>query len=270
MNRFTQPGCTALVTGAASGLGKGLADALAARGLAVLYTDINAQGAAQAAEATGSAYAELDVTDAAAFAACIERFTAQHGKLDCIINNAGFAVAGEARDTTPADYRQIVEVNLMGVVNGALPAYQRMAKQGGGQVVNIASLAGLSPFPMCASYAMTKAGVVNFSHTLRCEGAGLGVQVSVVCPSFIETSIFDNARYIGHDKTTLQAMIPFPTMSLRKAVKATLKGIDANQATIVFPFHAQLLWSVTRLLQKVPNPVTNKMMREVRSGRKPG
>jgi short-subunit dehydrogenase len=265
MNRYTQSGCVALVTGAASGLGKGLADALAARGLTVLYADINATAVAQAAAATQSESAVLDVADTDAFAACINSLVARHGRLDLIINNAGFAVAGEALHTTPHDYRRIVDVNLMGVVNGALPAYQLMAKQGGGQIVNIASLAGLTPFPLCASYAATKAAVVNFSHTLRCESIGLGVQISVVCPSFIDTPIFDHATFVAQDKNTLQTMIPFPSMPLEKAVRATLRGIDANQATIVYPFHAKLVWWATRLFQMVPNPVTSKMMRDVRA-----
>jgi NAD(P)-dependent dehydrogenase (short-subunit alcohol dehydrogenase family) len=266
MNPYLQPGCTALVTGAASGLGKGLADALAKRGLKVLYADIN-PAVEQAAQATDSASAVFDVADSAAFAACIDAVVAKHGKLDCIINNAGFALAGEARDCTPEDYRRVVDVNLMGVVNGSLPAYRQMAKQGGGHVVNIASLAGLTPFPMCASYAMTKAGVVNFSHTLRCEGAGLGVRVSVVCPSFIDTPIMENARYIGQNKERLKQSIPFPTLPLDKAVQKTLGGMDKNHATIVFPFHAKLLWRLTRYFHRIPNPVTNKMMRDIRAAR---
>lgn len=264
MNRYLQRGCSAIVTGAASGFGKGLADALVERGLKVLYTDINAAAVEAAATATGAAWQMLDVTDAAAVARCIDAFAARYGKLDLIINNAGFAVAGEARDTSPADFRQIVEVNLMGVVNGALPAYQRMVAQGGGHVVNIASLAGLVPFPLCASYAMTKAGVVNFSHSLCCEGAALGVQVSVVCPSFIDTSIFDNARYVKQDKSALTSMLVFPMMRLDQAVRATLAGIERQQATIIFPFHARLLWRLTRLWHQVPNFLTNLMLRKLR------
>ena len=265
MNRYLQPGCTAIVTGAGSGFGKGLADALIKRGLTVLYTDINASAVEAAAHATGAAWQVLDVTDANAVAGCIDTFATRHGKLDLIVNNAGFAVAGEARDTSPADYRRIVEVNLMGMVNGALPAYQRMVAQGGGLVVNIASLAGLVPFPLCASYAMTKAGIVNFSHTLRCEAAAFGVQVSVVCPSFIDTSIFDHAQYVKQDQRSLKSMLLFPMMTLEKAVRITLAGLERRQATIVFPFHARLLWRTTRLLQQVPNPITNLLLRRARA-----
>lgn len=275
MNRHTQTGCTAIVTGAASGLGRGLADALVARGLHVVYADVNGDGATWAAASApgpGSAQAAtLDVSDAGAFAALIEGVIATRGRLDLLINNAGFAVTGEARDTPLHDWRRIVDVNLMGPVHGTLHAYQRMAAQGGGQIVNIASLAGLVPAPLLAAYAMTKGGVVQLSHALRCEGAGLGVQVSVVCPSFIKTSIFANARY--HNTTrgaTETLMARIPVMDLEPAVRATLAGIDANQATIVFPWHARLLWRATRLMPRVPNPITDMLMRRFRAGRNAG
>ena len=265
MNKFIQRGCTAIVTGAASGLGKGLADALVARGLTVLYTDINAGGVQAAATATDSAWEVLDVADTDAVAACIDRFATQHGKLHLIINNAGFALAGEALHTSAHDYKRVVDVNLMGVVNGSLPAYQRMAAHGGGHVVNIASLAGLVPFPFAASYALTKAGVVNFSHSLRCEGEALGVQVSVVCPAFIETQIFDNAQTRNMDRAQIKAENPLPSMPLAQAVTNILKGVDRNQATIVFPFHAKLLWWLVRMLPIHPNAITRKMVSKARA-----
>ena len=110
-----------------------------------------------------------------------------------------------------------------------------MTRQGGGQIATIASLAGLLPTPMSIPYATTKAGLVNFSHTLRCEGQGLGVQVSVICPSFIETGIFENARYRGIDKGGLRSLIPLPFLTVEQAVRKMLAGVDANKATIVFP-----------------------------------
>lgn len=267
-NGFMQPGCTALVTGAGSGFGKGLAHALAQRGLKVLYTDINAATAEQAAKETNSRWAVLDVADADAFKACIDGIVAEHGRFDLIINNAGFAVAGEARDTQPSDYRRIVEVNLMGVVNGALPAYQQMVKQGGGHIVNIASLAGLAPFPFAASYAMTKAGVVNFSHTLACEAEDFGVKVSVVCPSFIRTPIYDNATFVKQDKEELLSAIILPWMPIEDAVKATLRGVEKQRTTIIFPFHARLLWWASRLVHWIPHPFTQAIVRKARASRR--
>jgi NAD(P)-dependent dehydrogenase (short-subunit alcohol dehydrogenase family) len=268
MNRFTQTGCVALVTGAASGLGKGLADAYAARGLQVVYADIDEAGAHAAARAAGPGCeaAALDVADAKACVALIDDIAARKGRLDLLVNCAGFAVAGEALFQTPQDWRRIVEVNLLGNVYCALHAYRQMARQGGGQIATIASLSGLLPSPMLASYGTTKAALVSFSHSLRCEGAGLGVGVSVICPSFIETRIFDNASYRQTSQQALRELIPLPLMTADKAVDRMLAGIDGNRATLVFPVHARLLWLAQRLLPMIPNPLTNHLMRKLRNG----
>jgi short-subunit dehydrogenase len=271
-NPHLQAGACAIVTGAASGLGQGLADALMARGMNVMYADIRldaAQAAALQANARHSceraSAAALDVADSGAFARLIQDFTAKCGRLDLIINNAGFAVAGEALVSQPEDYRRIVDVNLMGVINGTLPAYQQMAQQAhGGHIVNIASLAGLVPFPFAAGYATTKAAVVGFSNTLRCEGESLGVKVTTLCPSFIDTRIFENATYLQLDAPTVKKSNPLPTMRLDEAVAHALRGIEKNVDTLVFPFHAKLLWWLTRLHHRLPNPFTNLMVKKAR------
>ena len=275
MNRHTRKGCTAIVTGAASGLGKGLADALVARGLHVVYADINGDAASAAVAASkgpgGAQAATLDVADADAFGGLIDGVISARGRLDLLVNNAGFAVGGEARDTPLEDWRRIVEVNLMGVVHGSLHAFQRMALQGGGQIVNIASMAGLVAVPLMAAYAMTKGGVVQLSHSLRCEGAGLGIRVSVVCPSFITTSIFANARYRNTTRAATEALLQqLPFVEVETAVRATLAGVDADQATIVFPRYARLLWLATRLVPWIPNPITDRVMRRFRERRGAG
>ena len=266
MNRHTKAGCVALVTGAASGLGKGLADAYAARGLRVVYADINEAGALAAAAAAGGSCegVKLDVADAVACQALVDDIVARKGRLDLLFNCAGFAVSGQAQNITVEDWRRIVDVNLLGNVHCALAAYKQMAIQGGGQIASIASLAGLLPTPMSIPYATTKAGLVNFSHTLRCEGDGLGVQVSVICPSFIDTNIFENAQYREIDRQSLLSLIPLPFLTVDQAVHKMLAGVDANKATVVFPLHARLLWWGQKLLPVMPNFVHRAVMKKVR------
>jgi NAD(P)-dependent dehydrogenase (short-subunit alcohol dehydrogenase family) len=250
MNRYTQAHCTAVVTGAASGLGKGLADAYAARGLRVVYADIDRAGAQAAALAAGARCEAvvIDVADAAACSALIDGVVARHGRIDLLFNCAGFAFAAEVQHTEPDDWRRLVDVNLMGSVQCAVRAYRHMVRQGGGQIATIASLAGLLPMPVSAGYATTKAGLVNFSHSLRAEGAGLGVQVCVICPGFVETRIFDNAQYRELDQATLRRYVKVPFMAVDDAVRRIVRGVDANRATLVFPWHARLAWWIQRLL----------------------
>jgi NAD(P)-dependent dehydrogenase (short-subunit alcohol dehydrogenase family) len=182
----------ALVTGAARGLGLEIARALAARGLAVHLTDVDAGAAEAAAEALGGrAFASpLDVRDPdachAAAAATVER----EGSLDVWVNNAGVLVTGHVWDHAPDTRRTLFEVNALGTVNGTLAALERMRAVGRGQVINVVSLAGLGAPPGEALYAATKHAAIAFSlgalADLRRAGFS-AIHVSAVCPDGIWT-----------------------------------------------------------------------------------
>jgi NAD(P)-dependent dehydrogenase (short-subunit alcohol dehydrogenase family) len=264
-------GKNVVVTGAASGIGRGLAQALAARGARLTLADINLAGAqAVAAEierAGGKASAvQLDVGDEAAFSRVLDAVQ----PLDYLFNNAGYAMLGESRDMPYADWKRLVEVNLLGVIAGSLAAYRRMAQQGHGHVVNVASLAGLLGSPLMTAYSMTKSGVVMFSRMLRSEGEELGVRVSVVCPSFIQTGIFDNSKYAAAPKDEVVKQIPFPVMPLAPAIERIVAGVERNEAVIVFPGHARFLWLLLRWLPALSRPLERKALRDFRAIRKPG
>ena len=240
-------GKAAFVTGGASGIGRGLCEALAARGAEVTVADIDLDGARAVAEGIvrsgGKARAlQLDVSDGEAFARALDA----PGRLDYLFNNAGFAIVGEVRDMDLAAWRRIVDVNLMGVVAGSLAGYKIMVRQGSGHIVNTASLAGLAGMPGGAAYATTKAAVVMFSRMLRAEGEGLGVKVSASCPGFVRTAIFDHAQYLHVDKEGVLQLIPLPIIALATAIEDILAGVERNDALIVFPFYARLLWRLMR------------------------
>ena len=168
-------GRVAIVTGAASGIGKALAGALARRGATVVLADIDEGGAKAAADALAAgppgrvSGVALDVTDAEAVASLVERVAQDHGHLDFLFNNAGIAVAGPVRELTLAHWNRTIDVNLRGVIHGVVAAYPIMIRQGHGHIVNTASLAGLLPAPMLTPYGMTKHGVVSLSESLRME-----------------------------------------------------------------------------------------------------
>jgi NAD(P)-dependent dehydrogenase (short-subunit alcohol dehydrogenase family) len=260
----------AFVTGGASGIGRGLCEALAARGAELTVADIDFAGAQAVAagilRAGGKARAlRLDVADGDAVARALEAA----GRLDYVFNNAGFAIVGEVRDSDFASWRRIVDVNLMGVVAGSLAAYKVMVRQGSGHIVNTASLAGLAGMPAGAAYAMTKAGVVMFSQMLRAEGAALGVRVSAACPGFIRTPIFEHAQYLRVDKARMLKSIPLPIIALAPAIQGILAGVERNDALIVLPFYARLLWRLLRWFPFLAGPVNRKAMAQVRRLRTP-
>lgn len=265
-------GKIAIVTGAASGIGRGLAEALSARGATVVLADLDDLGARAAAEgivnAGGNAEARhLDVADHAAVERLVESTAAAHGRIDFMFNNAGFGIFGETRDMEFAHWRRIVDVNLLGVIAGATAAYRVMVRQGSGHIVNIASVAGLSGFPLFNAYSTTKAGVVMFSSMLRAEGEGLGVRVSAVCPGFIRTGIYDGATYLHADAEEVRRL-PFPMMDLAPAIERIMAGVEGNRGMIVFPFYARLGWWLARWLPGASAPLHRRVLERFRRIRK--
>jgi NAD(P)-dependent dehydrogenase (short-subunit alcohol dehydrogenase family) len=184
----------AVVTGAASGIGRATALALGARGLTVICADVDEERAAEA----GVPY-RVDVSDAPA----MERFAAwvreEYGAPAVLVNNAGIGIGGSFFDHTVADWRRIVDVNLMGVVHGCLYFGPHLLERGRGHIVNVASAAAYTPTRVLPAYGATKAGVLMLSESLRAELSGTGVGVSAVCPGFIATGIYRAARYAGVD-----------------------------------------------------------------------
>lgn len=271
MDRFR--GMVAIVTGGASGLGRALCEELGRRGAVVVVTDVDEPGARAVAagiEAAGgrASAARLDVRDAAAVTALVEGTAAAHGQLDLMINNAGVAVTGEAQDLGLEHWRRVVDVNLWGVIHGATAAYAVMTRQGSGHIVNVASLAGLSGFPTVSPYATTKFAVVGLSQSLRAEGEDLGVKVSVVCPGFLQTAIYDNGTYVGSRKEDALAQVKLKMMDAGRAARLTLDGVARNRAFIVFPFYTRLLWWLVRLSPSIAAPLHRATVRGFRTSRR--
>lgn len=236
----------AVVTGAASGIGRALAGALVARGATVVLADLNGPGAASAAAALGdrAGAATVDVTDAAAVQGLVEGTVAQYGRLDLLFNNAGIGGGGPVEDLDLATWRQVVGVDLLGVVHGVAAAYPVMVRQGSGHIVNTASLAGLVPAPHLAPYAAAKHAVVGLSVTLRVEAAVHGVRVSAVCPGPVETPLLDAPGPVDARKLLTSALgQPYPAGRLAEEV---LDGVAEDRALIVAPESARDAWSAYR------------------------
>ena len=265
----------ALVTGAGSGIGRGVALELARRGAIVVCADLNgttAEATANDARVAGgrASAAQLDVADRQAYADLVERIVGSNGRLDYLFNNAGIAVGGDVRDIAHEQWKRIVDVNLWGVIHGIEAAYPRMAERGSGHIVNTASVAGLVPFTTMTPYSMTKHAVVGLSLSLRAEAAALGVKVSALCPAFIETGIFAAAHLARTDKEAavkrLQIFKPIP---LETAVRKILRGVERNKALIVFPLYAHVMWWLQRLHSTALQPVMRDMIAKVRAVREP-
>lgn len=181
-----------LVTGAGSGLGAAIAEGLGRHGARVIATDVSADAAAHTAERVrsggGQAWAQvLDVTDRAGVGACAERFEAQHGPIDVLVNNAG--VSGRARIDEPEVveiWDRIVAVNLQGVFN-VTQAFVPGLKRSRGCIVNVASIIAFVSGQSTAGYAAAKAGVRSLTQVLARDLAPHGVRANAVAPGLMLT-----------------------------------------------------------------------------------
>ena len=263
-------GKVSIVTGAASGIGKALCEELGRKKAVVVAADINTEGVRKVASKISkdggkSIAANLDVSQSEYVAEFINKTANEYGRLDYIFNNAGISVWGEVRDMDLSHWEKVIAVNLMGVVYGTSAAYSLMVKQGFGHIVNIASIAGLIGFPTNISYATSKSAVIGLSRSLRFEGAELGVKVSVVCPGYIDTGIYDASTYLRADRKKVIANIKFKMMDVKKAAQLILKGVTRNKAVITFPFYAVLLWWFYRLNPSLLNPFIRKTVMDFRA-----
>ncbi len=179
------------VTGAAHGIGRATAEALAARGARVGIGDLDAPAARATAAGIGrgAVGAALDVTDRASFAAFLAGIEAAHGPLDVLVNNAGVMHVGAFLDESDAWSRRQVDVNLHGVICGMRLALGPMVARGSGHVVNVASMAARIGVRHEAVYAATKWAVAGLSESVRQELRGTGVELSVVHPGIVRTAL---------------------------------------------------------------------------------
>ena len=244
-------GRVALITGGASGIGLGMAQAFLAAGMKVAIADIDQAALAEAAAgpATGALPVALDVTQAAAWQAALDAVDARLGPVSLLCNNAGLG-QGRRADGGPvlmADmpeevWKLVIDTNLHGTYLGIRAAVPRMIAAGrGGHVVNTASMAGLIAPGGLTAYAASKYAVVGLSEALRAELAPQGIGVSVLCPGAVSTNFYITSAVrrdaiMGEDAT--QAFAPgrtdsAPRMDPRNVGEHVVRSLRANHLYIM-------------------------------------
>ena len=266
-------GKVAIVTGGGSGIGEAVSRELARRGARVIIADIDDDAAkrvaATIADGGGQATAShVDVSQEQDITRLVQDTAAAYGRLDFQFNNAGIAIAGDARDLTPGQWRQVLDVDLYGVLYGTLAAYPIMAGQGFGHIVNTSSGAGLVPTPLNAPYCTAKHGVVGLSLSLRLEGADLGVKVSVVCPGYVRTKIFSTAFMVNMPREVAnRAPGRVKMVEAAQAARVILDGVARNRAVIAFPGYIRLAWRTSCLFPRLLDRAAPRQIRDIRSYR---
>lgn len=185
----------ALVTGAGGGLGRGIAGRLAEKGARLVLADLDAGAIQKTAEALGSDEAsvfglKVDVSDRDSVKTCVQDAREHFGRIDILVNNAGWDRAGPFLEGDPADWRQIIDINLGGVLNFCYEVAPEMQERGSGRIINIGSDAARVGSSAEAVYSAAKGGIVSFSKSLARELAKSQVTVNAICPGPADTRLF--------------------------------------------------------------------------------
>lgn len=259
-------GRSVLLTGAASGIGRALALRLVACGATVHAADMNAAGlAALAAEAGGPGKViprTLDVTDREDYCRWVDECAAASGTLDFLFNNAGVTLLGEAHKVPFERWKWLLDINLMGVINGISCVYPRMVKQGRGHIVSTGSVAGVTGYATAAAYTTAKKAVIGMSTSLHAEAKAYGIKVTVVCPGYVNSNLFTQDRVVGADVKEVVHDLPAPMMTPEKAATHYLEGVAKGKPMVVFPANAKLLTAIARWAPALLSPIQRRLMRK--------
>ena len=243
----------AVVTGAASGLGRAFCLELAKRKGRVVCADLDLAGAERTAddvrkEGGEAVAAACDVAKPEDFEALAALADERFGGVDLVVNNAGVAVAGPFSEIALEHWKWIVDVNLWGVVHGCRTFVPRFQRQGSGAVINVASAAGLLCAPEMAPYNVTKAAVVGLSETLHAELAAQGIAVTVLCPTFFRTNIGKNGRGPRQEEMAglTEKLMDRSSWSANDVARAALDGCDRGRLYVVPMADGKWAWRAKR------------------------
>ncbi|GJD44973.1 Putative oxidoreductase SadH [Methylobacterium cerastii] len=249
---------TAVVTGAASGIGRALAVGLAARGCNLALADRNVAGLEETERVIATNRVRisrhaLDVADREAVAALPAVVEAAHGGLDLLVNNAGVAVGGTFDDVTEADFEWLFEINFWGVVRMTRAFLPLLRAQPEARIVNLSSLYGLIAPPGQTAYAASKFAVRGFSQALAHELAGSSVGVTVVHPGGVATSVADSARLPAHmtpeeaarGRAAANSLLKLPP---ERAAAIILAAVERRQGRVLVGTDAKLVALIERLV----------------------
>ena len=252
-------GRTAVITGAASGIGRGTALALAKRGCNLALADLNEEGLAETAALAGEHGVEisrhrLDVASREAVAALPEAVLAAHGQADLLFNNAGVAIGGTFEQVAEEDFDWLMEINFFGVVRMTRAFLPLLRSSDSARIINISSIFGIIAPPGQTAYSASKFAVRAFSESLRreLEAEGAKIGVTVVHPGGVATSIARNARPPrGVNDIDLEAQKKnfdkFLRMPPVKAGEIIVSGVEKERPRVIVGNDARFMAAVERI-----------------------
>jgi short-subunit dehydrogenase len=243
-------GKTALVTGAASGIGRAIALEFAREGARVYLIDIDSQRLeAIAAEARALGVETLtrvcDVSVPSQITAAVQHLLDQWGTLDILVNNAGLTYYGRTLLMTADNWNQLLAVNLHAPIQFTRELMPALLKRGDAHILNVASICGLVGLARVAAYSTTKFGLVGFSESLRHECGRMGLGVTALCPGLVDTNLFTSAPR-GKDLKASRTPPSWILITPEKVAKRAIRAIRRNHGVVVMQPMSRILYWVKR------------------------
>ncbi|MDO9457485.1 SDR family oxidoreductase [Nocardioides sp.] len=277
-------GVKVFVTGAASGIGRAVAEQAAAEGAVLHLTDVQAGPLAEVAGRLGAAYAEpVDLTDHDAVVAATDRLTAGRGPMDVVLNVAGISTWGTVSSLEHDDWRRLVEVNLMGPIHVIERLVPPMVDAGrGGHLVNVSSAAGVIGMPWHAAYSASKFGLRGVSEVLRFDLRPHGIGVSLVVPGGVATPLTNTVRIAGVNKESpafrrAHAGFRRRAVTPEQAASAIWDGVRRNRYWVYTSPDVRAIHAVQRhvplaytLAMRAMNRAANRALPDVERARRVG
>ena len=253
MNKRDLHGNKVVITGAASGIGRGLALAFAKERCTILLADINEAGLNKTCEMVRQAGGNpevflCDVSKLDDVMRMADHCFKTWGKVDILVNNAGVASVGIMGDIPIKNWEWIVSINFWGVVYGCHAFVPRMKKQGCGHIVNVASIAGIISSAEMSPYNATKAATISISETLKSELAPYKIGVTVLCPTFIKTNLMETMRYTDEFQKQCSVVgVESAKWTPEMIADLVINAVKKNKLYVVPQMAAKLIWISKRI-----------------------
>lgn len=238
-----------LITGAGAGLGEAMAHRFVKSGATVIATDRLEERVRGVAAALGTQLVPMamEVTSSSDWQRVMEEIQRQFGRLDVVINNAGVAAAGKLEDTPIDDWRWVLDIDLIGVVLGCQAALPMLRRQGRGHIINVASVAGLAAAPQINAYGTAKAAVVAMSEMLRAEVHPNGIEVSALCPAFVETRLTETMRATEpHFEAQVKRWMARSGVSAADVAEVVYQAVEKPKFLLLTHAETKWLWRLKR------------------------
>ena len=265
MTRRSFAGATVVISGAASGLGRALVLRFAGGGSRIVALDRDAAALELLRQELAAAGCEAltlpcDVTDEQACTSAMAAATARFGRIDAVINNAGISHRSPFEATGTAVLRRVMEVNLFGAIHLTRPALPSL-RQSRGLIVAISSVAGYTPLIARTGYAASKHAVHGFFESLRTEVAADGIDVMLVCPSFIATGIDRNALGPDGRAVTHAQVVIGPQLQPDAVADRVFHGCERSQRLLLIGRTAWAAWWIGRLAPSLYERIMARKLR---------